>query len=461
MKTVAGLYPLTDVETGRVDALAHGGGALLTETVRACGLDVLLSQALASWSKPLARHDPAKVVLDLALSLAVGGDCLADVSLLRAEPQVFGPVASAPTLSRVLATLAADASALERAVALARARARRAAWTLAGSGAPTAATSAQRPLVIDIDATLVTAHSDKKGAAPTFKKGFGFRPLTARVDHGPQGAGESATIMLRPGSAGSNTAADHEAVTAAVPTQVGLGPRPGRKVVVRTDAAGGTKAALAALERRRVSCSVGFTLPSDMSRIYRLVPAQAWTPAYNADGDPREAADVAELTDLLDLDGRPKAVRVIVGRERPHPGAHPRLDDVDGYRLTAFATSTRIGQLADLEVRHRQRARCEDRVRCAKDTGLDRMPLQAFAANRIWCQVVALARDILAWTQMPRLADHPARRWEPKAVRHRLLNVPAVIARHARRTTTRYKTSSPFADLLTPAISNLRAHADP
>lgn len=248
---------------------------------------------------------------------------------------MFGPVASAPTLSRVLATLTANASAVERA-------------------APTAAISAQRPLVIDIDATLVTAHSDKEGAAPTFKKGFGFHPLTAWIDHGPQGAGENAAIMLRPGNAGSNTSADHEAVIAAVLAQVGLGPRPGRKVLVRTDAAGGTKTTLAALERRRVSYSVGFTLPSDMSRIYRLIPAQAWTPAYNADGDPREAADVAELTDLLDLDGWPKAMRVIVRRERPHPGAQLRFDDVDGYRLTAFATNTRIGQLADLEVRHRQ-----------------------------------------------------------------------------------------------------------
>lgn len=170
---------------------------------------------------------------------------------------------------------------------------------------------------------------------------------------------------------------------------------------------------------------------------------------------------MAELTDLLDLDGWPKAMRVIVRRERPHPGAQLRFDDVDGYRLTAFATNTRIGRLSYLEVRHRRRARCEDRIRCAKDTGLDPMPLQAFAANRIWRQVVALACDIPAWAQMLCLADHPARRWKPKAVLHRLLNVPAVIARHARRTTIRYKTSSPFADLLTRAISNLRAHPDP
>ncbi len=151
VRTTAGMYPLVGVECGRGDALADAGGVLLTDTVRACGLDVLLWRALAPWSRPLARHDPAKVVLDLALSLAVGGECLADVSLLRAEPQVFGPVASAPTRCRVLAALAADAAAVGRAVAL------------AGVVAPTAAVSTQHPLVIDVDAMLVTAHCEKGG----------------------------------------------------------------------------------------------------------------------------------------------------------------------------------------------------------------------------------------------------------------------------------------------------------
>ncbi len=115
-------------------------------------------------------------------------------------------------------------------------------------------------------------------------------------------------------------------------------------------------------------------------------------PAYNADGQPRDGADVAEITDLLDLTAWPKGMRVIMRRERPHQGAQLRFEDVGGYRLTAFATSTRVGQLADLEVRHRLRARCEDRIRCAKDTGLDRFPLQGFDQNRIWCLIVALAR---------------------------------------------------------------------
>lgn len=141
-----------------------------------------------------------------------------------------------------------------------------------------------------------------------------------------------------------------------------------------------------------MSYSVGLTLPSHAPRIYDTIPEAAWTPAYSTDGEPRQGADVAEITDLPGLTSWPKGMRVIMRRELPHQGAQLRFEDVGGYRLTAFATNTKVGQLADLEVRHRLRARCEDRIRCAKDTGLDRFPLQGFAQNRIWCLIVALAR---------------------------------------------------------------------
>ncbi|MBM7499858.1 hypothetical protein JOD52_000698 [Brachybacterium muris] len=113
--------------------------------------------------------------------------------------------------------------------------------------------------------------------------------------------------------------------------------------------------------------------------------------------------------------------------------AQLRFDDIDGYRLTAFATNTTTGQLADLEIRHRRRARCEDRIRAAKDAGLRNLPLKTFAQNRIWCQIVALASEITAWMGLLGYADQPARRWEPKRLRHRLFQVPATIARHARQ----------------------------
>ena len=187
--------------------------------------------------------------------------------------------------------------------------------------------------------------------------------------------------MLRPGNAGANTAADHIEVISRALDQAGLGSRPGRKVLVRIDGAGGTKETVGFLARRRVSYSVGFKLPDRTPQIYSKIPESTWAPAYNADGDPREGADVAEITDLLDLTGWPEGMRVIMRRERPHPGARLRFDDVGGYRLTAFATNTGRGRLPGLELRHRLRARCEDRIRCAKDTGLGSFPLQGLAAR--------------------------------------------------------------------------------
>ena len=173
------------------------------------GLDRQLSTALGPWRAPRAVHDPAKVLLDLAVALALGGDCLADVAVLRGEPGVYGPVASDPTVSRTIDALAADAPRALTAINAARAAARAAVWKLAGSNAPDHDVSAEQPLVVDIDATLVTSHSDKEQARPTLKRGFGHHPLWAFADHGPDGTGEPLAALLRPGNAGSDTAADH------------------------------------------------------------------------------------------------------------------------------------------------------------------------------------------------------------------------------------------------------------
>ena len=454
----SGLYPSVVAESGDVPAVGLAGARLLTETIRVTSLDASLSKALSSWRGPWAVHDPGKIMADLAVCVALGGRCLSDVALLRCQGEVFGPVASDPTVCRLVGTLADHVEAVEAAVNRARTVVRQRAWALAGADAPTAGVSAAHPLVIDVDATLVNVHSDKEGAAPTFKKGFGYHPLTAWIDHGTgQGGGECAVIMLRPGNAGSNTAADHVEIIRRALDQAGLGPRPGRRVLVRADGAGGTKETIELLTRRRVSYSVGFTLPDHTPQIYDTIPEAAWTPAYNTDGEPREGADVAEITDLLDLTAWPKGMRVIMRRELPHQGAQLRFEDVGGYRLTAFATNTKVGQLADLEVRHRLRARCEDRIRCAKDTGLDRFPLQGFAQNRIWCLIVALACDLLAFSQLLALADAPARAWEPRTIRLRLMAIPAVIARHARRTVLRYKADHPWTDLLLAGLGHLQA----
>jgi hypothetical protein len=460
----SGIYPHPKVDTAGCGVVSQAGGLLLTETIRVSGLGLALRTALGRWKPVRAVHDPAKIVCDLAVTLALGGDCLADIALLRAEPAVFGPVASDPTVSRAIDVLAADADRVLAAVDRARAAARAAVWARAGKAAPNADVDADRPLIVDLDATLITAHSDKEGAEPTFKRGFGTHPLCAFVDHGPAGTGEPLAMLLRPGNAGSNTAADHIAVVKKALAQLPghrPGVRPGRTILIRTDGAGATHQLLDWLTGQRLSYSTGFTLPAQAEGLIRRIPKKAWSPAYDGDGEVRAGAFVAELTGLLDLSGWPPGMRVILRSERPHPGAQLRITDIDGNRITAFATNSRQGQLADLEVRHRRRARCEDRIRLAKDTGLNNLPLHDFAQNRVWCALVMLACDLTAWMQMLAFPTIAARRWEPKRLRLRLFSAAGRIAQHGRSVTVHLARHGPWTQLLHDGISSLRLQPAP
>ena len=282
MKKTTGPYPALTVDGDGSSVVPQAGATLLLRTAQTVGLPAALSDALAPWRKPLAIHDPAKVVLDLAVSLAIGGNCLADIAQLRAAPEVFGLVASDPTVSRCIDTLAADAPAVLTAINAARAAARARAWALAGEHAPDRRADAHRPVVIDVDATLVTAHSEKEAAAPTFKRGFGHHPLWAFVDHGAAGTGEPLAFLLRAGNAGSNTVVDHKSVIRDALAQLPGGHRRGKKVLIRIDGAGGTHELLAWLTRRRLSYSVGFSLPGDLTSIQgklATIPERLWEPA--------------------------------------------------------------------------------------------------------------------------------------------------------------------------------------
>jgi Transposase DDE domain group 1 len=433
--------------------VSQAGAVLLWETMRVTGLGRGLSDGLARWRAPRAVHDPGKIVADLAAAVALGGDCLADIAVLREQPQLAGPVASDPVVSRLISTLAADLPRALKAIRSARAAARERAWALAGAAAPGAGGGL---VVVDLDATIVIAHSDKEQAAPTWKKTFGFHPMTAWADHGASGNGEPLAIPLRPGNAGSNTAADHVEATRLALAQLPRHLR--RKVLVRADSGGGTHEFLKWLTApsRRLRYSVGMTITEDMQAAILRVPDDGWTPAYDGDGQVREGAWVADVTGLLDLDGWPAGMRVIVRKERPHPGAQLRFTDLDGHRFTAFATDAKKGQLADLELRHRRRARCEDRIRCAKDTGLRNLPLKGFAQNQLWCEVVALACELLAWTQMLALAGD-ARRWEPKRLRLRLFSAVGRLASSGRRLRLRLAERWPWAGELTAAVTRLQA----
>ncbi len=219
---------------------------------------------------------------------------------------------------------------------------------------------------------------------------------------------------------------------------------------MRADGAGASRAWLGHLRSLRdrgldVSFSVGFTMTEKVQAAILALPESTWTPAVQADGSLREGADVAEVTGLLPglaAAGWPEGMRVIVRRERPHPGAQLTFSDVDGWRFQAFATDTQVGQLAQLEARHRAHARVEDRIRCGKDTGLGRFPSRHFAINAVWLELALTAADLLAWTQTMLLHGDLAA-CEPKTLRYRLLHVAARITRGQRRTWLRLAEHSP------------------
>lgn len=459
-------YPVLSVDTTGTSVVSHAGAVLL-HTAEKTGLTRALSEELFPWRKTLAVHDPAKVVLDLAVSLAVGGNCLADIAVLREQSAVFGHVASDPIVSRTIDALAARPTAALAAINTARAHARNNGWSAAGEGAPDHDINAANPLVIDLDATLVTAHSGKESAAATYKRGFGHHPLLAFVDHGNGGTGEPVAALLRPGNAGSDTVADHKTVVREALAQLPAvsGYRVGRKVLVRTDGAGGTHGFLEYLTQRRVSYSVGFALNTTLAGLINQIPKHGWTPAYNSDEMPRDGAWVAELTEMADLSTWPDGMRLIVRKERPDPGAQlrftvPRKREVpprDGLRVTAFVTNTRDGQTGELELRHRQRARCEDRIRNTKATGLAGLPLHDFAQNQIWLAIVSLTAELTAWMQTIALADHDARAWDPKRLRLRIYSVAARIATHARRTWLRLSAHAPWSGLIAHALARLNS----
>ena len=464
MSQSTGFYPSVRVDSAGDGVVSQAGGLILAETVRVSGIGAGLSAGLEAWRKPFARHDPAKIITDLALSLATGGDCISDIDRLRAQPDVYGPVASDPTISRLVTTVSTikPAKGLS-AVNAARAAARAHVWAAAGDHSPLHGVSTENPLTVDLDATLVNSHSEKEKARPTWKKGFGFHPLASFLDHGPEGTGEPLAVLQRPGNAGSNTAADHITVVRDSLKQLPVGYRSGRKVMIRTDSAGGTHEFLNWLtaRHRNLGYSVGFPIHGAVEAVLPRIPKKAWARAYNSDGIERNGAWVADITAMLDLGSWPAGMRVIVRKEEPHPGAQLRITDIDGMRYTAFATNQKRGQLADLEVRHRLRARCEDRIRNAKDTGLQNLPLHSFAANTFWCHLVMLAAELTAWTQMLAFHGTKARRWEPKKLRARIFEIAGKISTHARKLILHLAAAAPDTGLLIKGLERIRALSPP
>jgi len=428
---------------------SHAGVVLLVELADRLGLTGELGRRA---NLGLARrggnhaHDRGAVLRDLVVLLADGGDCVSDLAVLRDQAGLFGKVCSTPTAWRVVGQVAADPRGVA-ALWSALARVRERAW--AAGAAP------RGPLRIDLDATLLDAHSDKQGAAGTFKHGFGFHPLVCWLDRG-DGTGEALAGILRAGNAGSNTAQDHVDVLAmallALPKQAR-----GQPILVRADSAGATHAFVDDIVDRRLWFSIGFAIDADVKAAILAAPPGAWQPATDAHGRRRAGAGVCELL-WLDLSGWPQGTRAICRRERPHPGARHKMTFTDphGHRFQVFITNQPDPDIARLEARHRPHARVEDRIRCGKATGLANLPFADFDANDLWLTLVAIAQTLVAWAQAL-LLDGELARAEPKALRYRLWHVAGRLVHHARRVILRFDHHWPWADALMAAFQRLRA----
>lgn len=228
MNHSTGFYPRIRVDAAGEAVVFQADGVVLTSMVKACGLAAGLPREVEPWRAPCARHDPGRILTDLALSLATGGDYVSDLDRLRNQPEVYGAVASNPSISRwfKLLTTAKPAAALAT-INTARAAARAHVWDGAGEHSPPHGANAQDPLIIDLDASLGTSHSVKEKAGPTWKKGYGFHPLMSFVDHGPIGTGEPLAVLMRAGNAGPNTVADHIQVVKDSLKQLPVRYRPG------------------------------------------------------------------------------------------------------------------------------------------------------------------------------------------------------------------------------------------
>jgi len=466
--------------------VSHAGVVLIRALADNTGLTAGLSKALASGR--LLVHDRGRVLADLACAIADGAEVISDFRVIGDQEELFGLVASVPTVWRMLDEIARGGErALGKLTAAVNA-ARRRAWTAAAGrhgglpGIRVADKMLEGVTCIRLDASVVACHSDKEGAEPNFK-GFGLHPLLAYCDN----TGEPLAGMLRSGSAGSNTAADHLAVLGAAITALPPGFR--RRLMVTCDGAGASHAlierldVLAARPGHQVVYSVGWELGAREKAAIAEVPEQAWQIAVDERGEVRERradqactgldcahrrcwieeAHVTELTGLLregpagdQLDGWPAKMRIFARRERPHPGAQLTLFEAEeGWRYTLWvtnrpaATKGWLGQPAYIDAAHRVHARVEDAIRTGKDTGIGKYPCTSLAMNKAWQAAALAAATLLAWLKLLAL-DGGLARAEPKTLRYRLLHAAAKLTRGSRQRHLHIAATWPWAaDIIT------------
>ncbi len=460
MKSIA-TGPRVRVSADGHGVVSHAGMGLLREVADLTGLSGQVTDVLADTYRGPWMYAPGAVFADLAAAVADGATCIDGVGQRCGDREhVFGAAASTTTMWR-LVDERIDAAHLPG-IRVARGEARAAAW--AAGAAP-----AGDWLHIDLDATITIDHSDRKeNAAATWKKTFGFHSLLALLDRPDIAGGEALAGMLRAGNAGSNTADDHITVLGwalrSLPAEYRPDPNnpAAQKVLVRSDSAGATHRFAAECRARGAGFSFGVAVTAEVrDAAETLTIGQAWYPAIESGGGIRGGAWIAEATGLVDLGNWPAGTRLILRRERPHPGAQLRFTDSEGMRVTAFITDTPPGvvdgQPAGLELRHRQHARVEDRIRQAKATGLRNLPCHAFDANAAWLEIIMAATDLVAWTKLIGFTAHrELATCEIDTFRYRVLHVAARVTRGARRTRLRIDATWRWATAISEAWQRVR-----
>lgn len=446
------------IEAGGDGVVAHVGLHALGALADRLGLGDTLSARIAPVGERLPIHDRGKVLVQAMLMLAGGGEACSDIEALRAQERLFGSVPSDSTLYRTFRQIGpATLGGLWEAIAGVRAQV----WRRSS------VTNDDRPVILDIDATLVEIHSENKaGTGPTYKRGFGFHPMLCFAD----ATGEALAARLRPGNAGANTVTDHLGVldeaVAQLPAEVAAGHRPGdaaelvtRPVVVRTDSAGCTHGFMTGCRERNIGFAVVARstnqITAAISRTYTETNPARWAPARRQNGELRDGAQVAELTDLVAVDGLPEGTRLIVRREPLHPGAQHSLFPSINYRYWGHWTD-QDGDAVTLDATMRAHAHVEDHIRRLKDSGLCRFPFRDLDANRAWLATVCHADTLVRWFQLLCLVGHLASA-EPKTLRWRLWHTPARLIRHARRDIVRILDGWPDAPAIVAAHARIAA----
>ena len=426
----------------------HAGAVLLRKLADRSGLTAALGPALARAGKsPLL--DRGMALVSMAIAIALGATSISDIAVLAHLEPVLGAAPSDTTARRTLEL--ADPRTLGT-IAKARARVRAYVWKLIEArpgGFPwltVAGKTLTGWLVIDMDATLVTAHSDKQGAAPTYKKGFGFHPLGAWLAN----TRECLAMLLRPGNAGSNTVSDHIEVLAAAIAQVPARMR--SRLLVRVDGAGASHELTEHLlslgsPRRMVLFTCGWMItPADEDAI-KMLPASAWQPGLGQDGKVQEDKHVAEITYLMSRAGRwPDGLRWIVRRTKPSRRQARNLtayEKATGWRYSIICTNIPAAGISGvpgshhpqiIDVVHREHAIVEDGVRTGKAMGLRNLPSKTWQVNCGWVLAANIAADLAAWSRLLGLHDCGGLEdAEPDTLRYRLWHIPARLVRHARQ----------------------------